>query len=308
MARVVVTGGAGFIGSHTVERLLDDGHAVTVIDNPSSGSWANLAAAPGPVERVEADVRDAERLAGIVRGGRFDAIVHLAAWASVTASIERPAEAHAVNVGGTLNVMEAARRAGVRRVVIASSTSVYGRTPPLPTSEEAPLRPVSPYAAHKAESELLAAAYRAAFGIETVRLRYFNVYGRRQPADSPYSGAVAIFARRLAAGVPITIHGDGEQTRDFIHVSDVAAINVRAALGPDPGEGAFNVGSGTQTSILALLATLRAALRADATIVFGPERAGDVRCSHADITLLRERLGYTPRMSFEAGIRDLVGG
>ena len=308
MARVLVTGGAGFIGSHTVERLLQEGQSVTVLDNLSTGTWANLAAAPGPLERVELDVGDADRLTALVQAGRFDAIIHLAGWASVTASLERPAEAHAVHVDGTLNVLEAARIAGVRRVVLASSAAVYGRTPPLPTSEESPLRPVSPYAAHKAEAELLCAAYRAAYGLETVVLRYFNVYGRRQPADPPHASVVMTFARRLAAGKVVTIPGDGEQTRDFIHVADVAGINARAALGPDPGEGAINVGSGTQTSLLDLLAAMRAVLHADAIIDFAPERPGDVQRSQADITRLREQLGYTPQIDLRAGLQNLLAG
>lgn len=308
MARLLVTGGAGFIGSHTVELLAREGHTVTALDNLSSGSWHNLAAVASGVERVEADVRDAARLARTVQDGRYDAIIHLAAWASVTASIARPVEAHAINVGGTLNVLEAARAGGVGRVVVASSTAVYGRTPSLPTREDAPLRPVSPYAAHKAEAEMLCAAYRAVFGVAAVPLRYFNVYGRRQPADSPYSGIVAVLARRLAAGETVTILGDGEQTRDFIHVSDVAAINLRAALGPDPGEGALNVGSGGQTSVLALLAAMRAVLRADAAVTFGAERPGDVRHSRADIMRLRGWLGHPPRTALDEGLRELLGG
>ncbi|MBI2760615.1 MAG: SDR family NAD(P)-dependent oxidoreductase [Chloroflexi bacterium] len=308
MAHVLVTGGAGFIGSHTVERLLHDGHRVTALDNLSTGTWANLRAAAGSVECIEADVRDAAALAALVRASRFDAIIHLAAWSSVAASLEHPAETHAINVGGCLNVLEAAREGGVGRVVVASSAAVYGRSPVLPSAETALPQPMSPYAAHKAECELLCSAYRVSYGLEGVPLRYFNVYGRRQPAGSPYSGFVAIAAHRLASGEPIAIHGDGEQSRDFIHVSDVAAVNVRAALGPDPGDGPINVAGGTQTSIMALLAALRTILRADAAIRFGPERTGDVRHSRADITRLRDRLGYTPRASLEEGLRELLGG
>jgi UDP-glucose 4-epimerase len=311
VARVLVTGGAGFIGSHTVERLLSAGHTVTALDNLASGTWRNLADARGPLTCITADVRDAAALQALVCRERFEAIVHLAAQASVVASLAHPAETHAVNVGGTLNVLEAARLAGVPRVVFASSTAVYGRSPPLPTPESAPPRPVSPYAAHKAAGELLCAAYRAAFGVATVSLRYFNVYGRRQPDDSPYSGVVAVLARRLRAGEPITIHGDGEQTRDFIHVRDVAAVNERAALGPDPGPGPYNVGTGSETSVLALLAALRAILRVDATVVFGPERPGDVRRSCADITRLCAWLGHRPASvtaGLEAGLRDLFAG
>lgn len=307
MARVLVTGGAGFIGSHTVERLAAAGHAVTALDNLHTGSWENLAMAQGCIERVEADVRDPRTLTAIAVRGGFDAVIHLAAWASVVASVVHPLETHASNVGGTLYVLEAARQAGIRRVVLASSAAVYGREPPLPTSEDSPLRPASPYAAHKAACELLGAAYRAAYGLEVVVLRYFNVYGRRQRADSPYAGIVAVAAERLRRGEMITIYGDGEQTRDFIHVADVAAVNERAALGPDPGGEPINVASGTETSVLAVIAAMRAILRVDAAITFTSERPGDVRRSWADISRLRARLGYTPGVDLDAGLRDLLG-
>ncbi len=307
MARVLVTGGAGFIGSHTVERLAAGGHAVTALDNLHSGTWENLAAAQGDIERVEADVRDLHTLLAVCERRGFDAVVHLAAWTSVAASVAHPLETHAVNVDGTLHVLEAARRTGVRRVVLASSAAVYGREPPLPTSEESPPRPASPYAAHKAAGELLGAAYRAAYGLEVVVLRYFNVYGRRQRGDSPYAGIVAVAAERLRRGELITIFGNGEQTRDFIHVADVAAVTERAALGPDPGGEPINVASGTQTSVLAVIAAMRAILHVDAAIAFTGERAGDVRRSWADITRLRERLGYTPQIGLQDGLRELLG-
>jgi UDP-glucose 4-epimerase len=307
MAQILVTGGAGFIGSHTVEHLLAAGNTITALDDLSSGHWTNIASGRGCVSLVVADVRDPVRLSAVVAGGGFDAIIHLAARASVIASVQRPVETHGVNVGGTLNVLEAARVAGVRRVVLASSASVYGATPPLPTAEDSPCRPVSPYAAQKAESELLCAAYRATYGLETVVLRYFNVYGRRQPADSPYSGVVAVLTDRLATARTVTIYGDGGQTRDFIHVSDVAAVNALAALGPDPGGEPINVASGERTSVLALLAQVRALLRTDAAVVFAPERPGDVRHSQADVARLRDRLGYTPRTPLRDGLRDLLG-
>lgn len=306
MARVLVTGGAGFIGSHTVERLLKDGHAVVVVDNLSSGTWANLAATGGAAECVELDVRDAPALTALVRSTGVAAIIHLAAWASVSASLAQPPEAHAINVVGTLNVLEAARLAGVRRVVLASSTAVYGAAPPIPTSEDCPLQPASPYAAHKAAAEMLCTAYRAAFGLETVILRYFNVYGRRQPADSPYGGVVANFAHNLAVGRPVRVDGDGSQTRDFIHVSDVAAITARAAVGPDPGEGAINVGSGRQTSIIELLEAMQLVLGRTGTITSSPTRPGDVSRSQADIRRLRARLQYQPRVDLRTGLEDLL--
>lgn len=305
MASVLVTGGAGFIGSHTIERLLAAGHAVTALDNLSSGAWQNLRAVRDG-ERVELDVRDGERLAALVRVHRFDAVIHLAALVSVPFSIQQPALSHAVNVTGTVNVLEAARRAAVRRLVLASSAAVYGQTPDVPVSEAAPLRPASPYAAQKAAAEALCAAYRRAYGMETVILRYFNVYGPRQRADSSYAGVVPSFLVGLRAGRPITIHGDGEQTRDLIHVSDIAALNVRAALGSDPGGEPVNVGTGIATSVLGVLASLRELLRADAAVTFVPARAGDVRHSRASIDRLRQVFGYAPRIALRDGLLGLL--
>jgi nucleoside-diphosphate-sugar epimerase len=209
-------------------------------------------------------------------------------------------------VGGTLNVLEAARAAGVRRVVLASSTAVYGPMPPLPTAEETPPSPATPYAAHKAGAEMLCAAYRATFGMETVSLRYFNVYGTRQPADSPYAGVIAIFARRLTCGLPVTLHGTGEQTRDFIHVSDVAEITLRAATGADPGAGAINAGTGAETSIRDLLEGFRAALGGRVIVQPATARTGDVMRSCAEITRLRVRMGYVPRTSLAEGLAGLL--
>jgi UDP-glucose 4-epimerase len=306
MVRVLVTGAAGFIGSHTVERLLAAGHAVTALDNLSTGHWSNLPIASESLTRIEADVRDGDRMLAILRDERHDAVIHLAAVASVVASIERPAEVYDINTTGTLNVLEACRVAAVRRIVFASSTSIYGRTPPVPTGEDVSPAPASPYAASKAASEMFCMAYRESFGLESVILRYFNVYGPRQPADSPYSGVVAAFARRLAAGEPVTVHGDGEQTRDFIHVSDVAAINLRAALGADPGGSPLNAGSGVQTSILGVLGGLCAALGVQAEIVYGPERPGDVRHSQARISRLVSSLEYRPAVSLQDGLRTIV--
>jgi UDP-glucose 4-epimerase len=306
MAAILVTGGAGFIGSHTVERLVREGHAVTALDNLSAGAWSNLAHLGPALTRVELDVRDGGRFLALVRAAHFDAIVHLAAIVSVPYSIEQPGETFATNVTGALNVLEAARLCGVRRVVLASSAAVYGRTPPLPVREDAPLCPASPYAAQKAAAELLAAAYRQSHGIETVVLRYFNVYGSRQPPTTPYAGVVPAFIAALRERRTITVYGDGEQTRDFIHVSDIAAINLRAALGPDPGGEPLNVGTGMGVSVLGVLGEVRALLKTDAAVVFAPERAGDVRYSRADISRLHARLGYTPRVAFRDGLAALV--
>jgi UDP-glucose 4-epimerase len=185
---------------------------------------------------------------------------------------------------------------------------VYGRTPPLPVREDAPLCPASPYAAQKAAAELLCAAYRRSYGMETVVLRYFNVYGARQPSDSPYAGVVPAFTSALRERRVVTVHGDGEQTRDMVHVSDVAAITVRAALCADPGGEPINVGAGTGTSVLEVLSTVRGLLHADAAVRFAPERPADVRHSCADVTRLRAWLGYTPSVNLADGLRETLLG
>ena len=307
MSNILVTGAAGFIGSHTAERLLRAGHHVTALDNLEMGTWDNLAAVKAHVECVLADVRDCDALQRICADRRFDAVIHLAAWTSPPASIDHPLATHATNVTGTLNVLEAVRCSGVRRLVVASSASVYGVSPPLPCHEDALPRPASPYAAQKAECELLCQAYRAVWEIETVPLRYFNVFGRRQPAGSPYSGFVAIAADHISRGQAITVFGDGEQTRDFIHVSDVAAANERAATGADPGAGPINIARGEQVSLLTLISTLRAILRADATLRFTTTRPGDVRHSVADVTRMHTHLGAA-QTSLRDGLRNLVSG
>ncbi len=306
MARVLITGGAGFIGSHTAERLSACGHHVTVIDDFSSGARANLATAFGDMAVVVADVRDAAAMAAVCSRQAYDAVIHLAAIASVTASVRDPLGSQAVNLGGVASVLEAARQAGIRRVVLASSAAVYGSAPALPCDERALPAPCSPYAAQKAAAELLGAAYRSAFGMETVALRYFNVYGPRQPSGSPYSGLIAQAAARLRAGEMLTIDGDGEQTRDFIHVQDVATVNERAALGPYPGPEPINVATGVATSVLGTVALIRQVLRVDAELRFGPPRPGDIRHSRAAVERLRDRTGYQAATPLGYGLAELL--
>ncbi len=308
MGRVLITGGAGFIGSHTAEQLVCAGHHGTILDDFSSGSRANLAAIGAGMEVLTADVCDTERMRRVIASHRYDAVIHLAARPSVAGSLADPLGSFAVNVNGTLNVLEAARQAGVRRVVVASSAAVYGRTTAPPCDEQALTVPCSPYGAHKVAAEALCAAYYAAYAMEPVILRYFNVYGPRQPAGGPYSGVIAAAITHLRAETPLIIDGDGEQTRDFVHVSDVAAVNLRAALGPYPGPEPINIARGRATSVLGLVTLIRHLLRVDAVLRFGPARPGDVRHSWASVSRLQQCLGYEAAIRLEDGLQRLLAG
>jgi UDP-glucose 4-epimerase len=304
--RVLVTGGAGFIGSHTVEALLERGWEVTALDNLSTGQRRNLKRAEG-ARLVVGDIEDQGLVADLLSPGAFDAVVHLAAVASVTQSIEDPVATHRVNVDGTLHVFEAARQAGVRRVVVASSAAIYGDADACPVSEDAPKRPAAPYGLQKWFAEQYARLYAETFGLETVCLRYFNVYGPRQDPASPYSGVISVFADRLAQRQPVRIHGDGGQTRDFVYVKDVAAVNVAAVETHLSGYQAVNVGTGRPTSICELYHRIAALAGSDALPAFGPPRPGDIRDSCAQAERLWEMLGLTARTSLADGLRATVG-
>jgi UDP-glucose 4-epimerase len=231
-------------------------------------------------------------------------VFHLAALASVAKSVEDPATSHAVCATGTLNVLDAARRAGVRRVVYAASSSAYGSaSDPAGQDEDTPLDPLSPYAAAKLAGEMYCTAFASTYGIETVRLRFFNVFGPRQRADSPYSGVIAIFTAALTAGRTPTVHGDGLQSRDFVYVSDVADALIRAAETPGVSGRVYNVGTGKSVNLLELLAELNSILGTSIAAAHGPPRAGDVRHSRAKIERIRADLGYSPRISFGEGLR-----
>jgi UDP-glucose 4-epimerase len=302
--RFCVTGGAGFIGSNLVDRLLADGHAVVVLDNLATGSRDNLAGVLGRIEFIEGDLRDRAAVAQAVRGA--DAVFHQAALASVARSVASPREVSDVNVGGTLNLLMAAREAGVRRLVFASSSSVYGDTPTLPKVETMPISPRSPYAASKAAGEAYLAAFDAAYGLETVSFRYFNVYGPRQSARSQYAAVVPSFVESMLAGKAPTIHGDGGQTRDFTFVGDVVDALVLAATGSAPGSAPINLGAGGRTSILDLAKVVAKATGFGGSPRFEATRPGDVRDSLADVGRARERLGWTPKTPLAAGIERLV--
>ncbi len=299
--RCLVTGGAGFIGSHLVEALATDGWSVRVFDDFSTGMRQNLNLTPN-VDVVEGSVTDS---AALLRAAQDCSIVfHLAALASVAKSIEDPAASHAVCATGTLNVLEAARRAGVRRVVYAGSASAYGgASDPAGQCEDTPLAALSPYGAAKLAGEFYCQAFANAFPLETVRLRFFNVFGPRQRADSPYSGVIALFIAALTSGRTPTIYGDGLQSRDFVYVSDVVNALRLAASVPGISGGVYNVGAGGSVTLLDLIDALNRILGASVVPKHGPARAGDIRHSRARIERIRADLGYLPKVTFEDGLR-----
>lgn len=301
----LVTGGAGFIGSHLVDALTAAAHRVRVFDNFDTGLASNLAhVAPAP-EIVRGCLTDAAAVARAVEG--CEVVFHLGALASVAKSVEDPPLNHAVNATGTLHVLDAARKAGVRRVVYAGSASAYGGADdPAGQGEDTPLCALSPYAAAKLAGEFYCQSFAASYGLETVRLRFFNVFGPRQRPDSPYSGVIAIFASMLAAGRVPTIHGDGLQSRDFVAVEDVARALVLAADAPGVSGRVYNVGTGGSVTLLQLLDALNRVLGTAVVPTHGPARAGDIRHSRAKIDRIAADLGYAPRVAFEDGLRRTV--
>ncbi len=302
MALCLVTGGAGFIGSHLVDRLLADGMRVRVLDDLSSGNLANL-----PADRIESmngSVTDSKTVRNAVAG--CEVIYHLAAVASVVKSVETPTLSHEVCATGTLQILDAARHLGVRRVVYAGSASAYGDQPGNTRSEDDVLLPLSPYAAAKLAGEHYCTAFTAVYGLETVRLRFFNVFGPRQDARSPYSGVIALFAAAMNQGKPPTIFGDGLQVRDFVYCADVVqalrlAADVKTAVGK-----VYNIGSGRPTTVLDLVKNLNELLGTQIMPIHQAARAGDIRRSQANIERARKDLGYEPRVSFRDGLARLL--
>ncbi|MFM7149161.1 MAG: SDR family oxidoreductase [Gemmataceae bacterium] len=301
----LVTGGAGFIGSHLVAELVKRGHSVRVYDDFSTGQQENLKGLDGSIEIVRGDVVDSDTLQHAMKG--IDLVFHLAALASVQFSVENPSRSHEVCATGTLKVLDAARKSGVRRLVYAASSSAYG----LPTSniqdENTSLSPLSPYAAAKLAGEHYCMAFSQSFGLETVRLRFFNIYGPRQRADSPYSGVIALFAAALQSGKTPTIFGDGNQTRDFAHVSDVVQALLLASSKPNLSGEVFNIGTGEGSSLLQLMASLNRILGTNISPRHDNPRQGDVRHSRANIQKAREKLGYNPIVSLETGLKNTLG-
>ena len=301
MPTFLVTGGAGFIGSHLTEALLKRGHTVRVADDLSTGYRRNLQ--PG-AEFFEGDLADAEFARRAVAG--MDYVLHEAAIPSVPRSVMNPLESHRANIDGTLNVLIAARDAKVKRLVFAGSSSVHGDTPTLPKHEDMPTNPLSPYALHKLVGEQYCRLFTRLYGLETVTTRYFNVFGPRQDPGSPYSGVISLFITALLEGRQPMIYGDGEQTRDFTFVANVVDGVLRAAETPGVGGEVFNVATNGRVSLNELLATLNTIIGTDLKAIYGPARAGDVRDSQADITKAERALGYRPIATFEEGLRQTV--
>jgi len=296
----LVTGGAGFIGSALVRSLLDEGVAVRILDDLSTGKRENLDGLDHRLRFHRGDVRDPAAVMDAVRGA--DAVFHLAAVASVQESLRDPVSTHGVNVGGTLAVLEAARSAGVPRVVLACSAAAYGTNPSLPLSEDESPQPISPYGMHKIMCEQLGALYTAELGLEVVALRFFNVYGPRQDPAGEYAAVVPRFVEAMTAGRAPTIYGDGTQTRDFCFVGDVArALRLAAETAAAAGR-VFNIGAGNETSLLDLVAALNSVLGAALEPVFEPRREGDIHRSCADVTRARDVLGFIAAVDLEEGL------
>jgi UDP-glucose 4-epimerase len=298
----LVTGGAGFIGSHISDRLLADGHHVRILDNFSTGKHENIPQSAN-VEVMEGDVGDYDTVRAAMQ--QVDKVFHEAAIASVPETVGNPLASERVNYRGTLNILEAARHAGVQRVVFACSAAVYGDLPELPKQETMAVKPLSPYAVDKLASELACQMYTYLYGLETVSLRYFNVFGPRQDPSSPYSGVISIFTDHLQHGKQPTIYGDGEQTRDFVYVSDVVEANIRAASSTSAAGKAINIATGGKLSINDLLTTICNIKGKPFEPHYQPGRQGDIRHSRADISAAREYLDWQPVVGFEAGLREL---
>lgn len=303
----LVTGGAGFIGSHLVDDLLRSGHAVRVLDDFSTGLRSNLAAHEGIVEVVDGSLTDPQAVERAVRG--VESVYHLGALASVARSVESPLVSHAACATGTVQVLDAARKAGVRRVVYAASSSAYGgSTGDGGQTEDMMPAAKSPYAAAKLAGEFYLQAFAATYGIETVSVRFFNIFGPRQRADSPYSGVIALFAAAMLRGEAPTVHGDGLQSRDFTFVANaVQALRKAAEADAKVASGnVYNVGTGRSITVLDLVNALNGILGTNLSPTFAPSRVGDVRFSLADISRTRRDLGYDPKASFEEGLRKTV--
>lgn len=297
----LITGGAGFIGSHLVKELLRLGQWVRVLDNFSSGRRENLAGVEEQIQLITGDIQDTAAVRQAITGA--DYVLHHAALVSVAESVEKPLETMEINVQGTTLILEEARRAGVKRVVFASSSAVYGNGEKLPYDENSPVDCQSPYALSKQMGAELCQMYFRLYGLETVALRYFNVFGDGQNPNSAYAAVIAKFMQLARQGAPLGIDWDGQQSRDFVHVSDVVQANLIAALKAQPGE-IYNVASGKTYSLLQLADTIEKIAGRPLERVFRPKRAGDVKLSSADISKLASQ-GYTPAVSLEVGLKQM---
>jgi nucleoside-diphosphate-sugar epimerase len=301
MSTYLLTGGAGFIGSHLSAALVKRGHTVRVVDSLVTGFRHNLQ--PG-VEFTEGDLSDPDAAAAAVKGA--DYVLHQAAIPSVPRSVKNPRESHRANVDAMLNILLAARDSGVKRVVFAGSSSVYGDQPMLPKHEDMPTKPMTPYALQKLVSEQYGQMFTRLYGLEVVTTRYFNVFGPRQDPGSPYSGVISLFIKALLEGTRPVIYGDGGQTRDFTFVSNVVDGVLRAAEAPGAGGEVFNVATGGRISLNELLAMLKKIVGSSVEPIYQEARTGDVRDSQADISKAERLLGYRPTATFEDGLRETV--
>ncbi len=299
--RYVVTGGAGFIGSHTVDELVRRGHSVVVLDDFSAGKEENLAESRNKITIVRGSITDLEAVRKSMHEAEF--VIHLAARTSVPRSVKDPLETNEINVRGTLNVLLAARDAGVKRVVFAASSSAYGETAQLPKTESMRAEPISPYGVSKYAGELYAQMFGRVYGLENVSLRYFNIFGPRQEAASPYSGVLAKFMTAVLEGTPPVIFGDGQQTRDFTYVANAVQANLLACEAPSASGKVFNIGTGGRVSLLETLEIVQRIAGTRLEPKMDPPRGGDIRDSQADIARAREILGYEPSVTFEEGLR-----
>lgn len=304
MSTYLVTGGAGFIGSNIVGWLVKRGEAVRVLDNLATGHINNLDPVRQKIRWHEADIRDLESIRPDFEGANY--VIHLAAIPSVPRSVADPLTSNSANIDGTLNVLLAARDAGVRRVVFAASSSAYGDHPALPRVESQEPRPLSPYAITKLAGEYYCKIFTQVYGLETVALRYFNIFGPHQSPDSPYSGVLSLFISAYMNGQTPTIFGDGEQSRDFTYVENAADATLRACTAPDATGRVINVGTGDRHTLNETIKVLDRIFGRQVTPRFDAMRAGDVNHSHADISLARKLLGYEPAVTFEDGLKKTV--
>jgi nucleoside-diphosphate-sugar epimerase len=304
MAVYVVTGGGGFIGSHIVEELIRRKETVRVIDNFSTGKRANLEPFEEVAEIIDADIAEAKNLAQYLKGA--DYVIHQAAIPSVPKSMIDPVRSHNANVNGTLRVLVASREAGVRRVIYACSSSIYGDSPTLPKHEAMLPNPLSPYGAQKLFGEMYCQVFTRAYGLETVSLRYFNVFGPRQDATSQYSGVLALFIPAVLQGRRPTIYGDGLQSRDFTYVQNVVEGNLLACIAPGVAGQAFNVACGDRITVNSMLQQINKITGKDIAPIYAEPRGGDIKHSQADISRAKEHLGYEPKVTFEEGLRRTV--
>lgn len=301
MKLALVTGGAGFIGSHLVEGLLARDYKVRVLDNFTTGKRENLAGVLTRIELIEGSVTNLTTAHAAMRN--VDVVFHQAALPSVPRSVKNPLESNEINITGTLNILVAARDAGVKRVVYAASSSAYGNQPTLPKVETMTPDPMSPYAIAKLTGEMYARAFTQLYGLSTVSLRYFNVFGPRQDPATQYAGVLAKFCTCAVTGQPYPVYGDGEQSRDFTYVTNVVEANIRAAESQIEGAAVINIAYGERTTLNQIIAELNQLTGQNLPAQYGPERAGDVRHSHADVTRAGKLLGYEPMIDLREGLK-----